>query len=82
MLLVALTGWGQDEDRQKSQDAGFNAHLLKPVDYATLTKLLGEKQAVWPGKLAGVVAARYNRPVAEAGKTTNQVRKPYGSLGA
>jgi len=40
MLLVALTGWGQDEDRQKSKDAGFDLHLVKPVDFATLTKLL------------------------------------------
>jgi PAS domain S-box-containing protein len=42
MLLVALTGWGQDDDRQKSQDAGFDAHLVKPVDHAVLTKLLAE----------------------------------------
>jgi len=40
MMLVALTGWGQDEDRQKSRQAGFDRHLVKPVDYATLTKLL------------------------------------------
>ncbi len=40
MGLVALTGWGQDEDRKKSADAGFDAHLVKPVDYAELTKLL------------------------------------------
>ncbi|MCE9553983.1 MAG: response regulator [Planctomycetes bacterium] len=42
MVLVALTGWGQDDDRQKSADAGFNAHLVKPVEYATLNKLLTE----------------------------------------
>jgi CheY-like chemotaxis protein len=40
MLLVALTGWGQDDDRQKSKDAGFDAHLVKPVDHAALAKLL------------------------------------------
>lgn len=38
--MVALTGWGQEEDRRKSQEAGFDGHLLKPVDYATLAKLL------------------------------------------
>lgn len=38
--LVALTGWGQDEDRKKTADAGFDAHLVKPVDYAELTKLV------------------------------------------
>jgi signal transduction histidine kinase/CheY-like chemotaxis protein len=44
MLLVALTGWGQEEDRQKSKDAGFNDHLVKPVDHAKLTNLLAESQ--------------------------------------
>jgi CheY-like chemotaxis protein len=36
------TGWGQEEDRHRSQEAGFNYHLTKPVDPATLTKLLAE----------------------------------------
>ena len=40
LLLVALTGWGQDEDRQESRDAGFDAHLVKPVDDGVLLKLL------------------------------------------
>jgi CheY-like chemotaxis protein len=38
--LVAITGYGQDEDRQKSLDAGFEAHLVKPIDFEALTKLL------------------------------------------
>jgi PAS domain S-box-containing protein len=42
ILLVALTGWGQDDDRQKSKDAGFDAHLVKPVDHSVLTKLLAD----------------------------------------
>lgn len=42
MVLVALTGWGQEEDRQKSRNAGFDGHLVKPVDFATLTKPLAE----------------------------------------
>ena len=41
-LLVALTGWGQDEDRRRSEEAGFDAHLVKPVDDAALRKLLAE----------------------------------------
>jgi len=45
MVLVALTGWGQDEDRRNSKDAGFNGHIVKPVDLAALTKLLSELQA-------------------------------------
>jgi signal transduction histidine kinase len=40
MLLVALTGWGQESDRQRARAAGFDAHLTKPVDYERLTELL------------------------------------------
>ena len=32
MVLVALTGWGQEEDRRRSQEAGFDYHMVKPVD--------------------------------------------------
>jgi len=39
-LLVALTGWGQEEDRRLSREAGFDAHLVKPVDYSQLVDLL------------------------------------------
>jgi CheY-like chemotaxis protein len=39
-LLVALTGWGQVEDRLRSEEAGFDAHLVKPVDDVVLGKLL------------------------------------------
>ena len=39
-LLVALTGWGQEEDRDRSREAGFDAHLVKPVDEAALRRLL------------------------------------------
>lgn len=41
-VLVALTGWGQEEARQRSREAGFNGHLVKPVDLTTLTALLTE----------------------------------------
>jgi CheY-like chemotaxis protein len=41
MVLVALTGWGQEEDRRRSREAGFNHHLTKPVDLDTLSELLG-----------------------------------------
>jgi PAS domain S-box-containing protein len=40
MLLVALTGWGQAEDRSRTRDAGFDAHLVKPVNYSDLMTLL------------------------------------------
>ena len=41
MVLVALTGWGQEEDRQKSREAGFDAHMVKPVDLDALMRVLG-----------------------------------------
>ena len=41
-VLVALTGWGQDADRRRSESAGFDAHLVKPVDDRVLGKLLEE----------------------------------------
>jgi CheY-like chemotaxis protein len=40
MVLVALTGWGQSEDRRRSKEAGFNHHLVKPADPAVVEKLL------------------------------------------
>jgi len=44
-VLVALTGWGQEEDRRKAKAAGFDAHLVKPVDHDALTKLIADVQA-------------------------------------
>jgi signal transduction histidine kinase len=41
MVLVALTGWGQEEDRRKSKEAGFDLHLVKPVDLDLLMERLG-----------------------------------------
>jgi two-component system CheB/CheR fusion protein len=41
-MLIALTGYGQLQDREKSRAAGFDAHLVKPIDYETLRKLLAE----------------------------------------
>ena len=40
MFLIALTGWGQEEDRRRTEEAGFNQHIVKPVDPAALMKLL------------------------------------------
>ena len=45
MVLIAVTGLGQDDDRRKSREAGFDGHLVKPVLFAQLTKLLGESQS-------------------------------------
>jgi len=40
MVIVALTGWGQEENKRRSTEAGFNHHMVKPVDPAALEKLL------------------------------------------
>ena len=40
MVIVALTGWGQESDRRNTSEAGFDAHLVKPVDYGDLLQLL------------------------------------------
>ena len=42
MLIIALTGWGQAEDRQRTKEAGFDHHLVKPVDVAKLNELLDD----------------------------------------
>jgi DNA-binding response OmpR family regulator len=39
-----LTGWGQEQDRRTSQDAGFDAHLVKPADYGRLVQLIGSSR--------------------------------------
>jgi len=41
LRLVALSGYGQDEDRKRTQEAGFDQHLVKPVDPAALKGALG-----------------------------------------
>jgi CheY-like chemotaxis protein len=40
VFLVALTGWGQEKDRQRTREAGFDAHLVKPVDNTALREVL------------------------------------------
>ena len=48
MVLVAITGWGQEDDKRRAREAGFDHHLTKPVDLPDLEKLL----AAVPGRLA------------------------------
>jgi CheY-like chemotaxis protein len=40
LVMVAVSGWGQEEDRHRSKEAGFDAHVVKPVDHEVLGKLL------------------------------------------
>lgn len=39
-MLVALTGWGSEDDRERTRAAGFDLHLTKPVDLAAIEKML------------------------------------------
>jgi PAS domain S-box-containing protein len=41
MVLIAVTGWGQDDDRKRSKESGFDHHMVKPVDPGALMELLG-----------------------------------------
>ena len=43
MVLIAMTGRDEDEDRHASQEAGFDSHLVKPVDFAALMDLLDRR---------------------------------------
>jgi CheY-like chemotaxis protein len=45
-VLIALTGWGQDEDRRRSREVGFDSHLVKPLDPEALATLLA--RLPWP----------------------------------
>src|SRR5262249_32453124 len=40
VVLIAITGWGQEEDKRRALDAGFDHHLTKPVEGAALERLL------------------------------------------
>lgn len=42
MVLVAVTGWGQDDDKRQAEEAGFDGHMVKPVDPAFLFQLLAD----------------------------------------
>jgi PAS domain S-box-containing protein len=49
--IIALTGWGQEQDRRQTEEAGFDGHLVKPVDPATLNQVLA---SVHPERLEQV----------------------------
>jgi CheY-like chemotaxis protein len=49
MLVVAVTGWGQEEDRRRTAEAGFDAHFTKPVDFASVMALIGQRRASQSG---------------------------------
>ncbi len=45
MMLIAQTGWGQEEDRRRTEEAGFHGHLIKPVDPDILLRLVASLSA-------------------------------------
>jgi signal transduction histidine kinase/ActR/RegA family two-component response regulator len=45
VVIIALTGWGQEVDRRRSQESGFDHHIVKPVEHAALVKLLESGQS-------------------------------------
>ena len=59
VCVIALSGWGQDEDRRRSSAAGFDHHLVKPVEAAALMQVMSamaddpllrcrDRDRVWP----------------------------------
>ena len=49
--LIALTGWGQERDRDQTMAAGFDAHLVKPVDHLELSRTVSRVAAMRAGRL-------------------------------
>jgi two-component system, chemotaxis family, CheB/CheR fusion protein len=43
-ILVAVTGWGQEDDRRRTKEAGFKHHLVKPVEIGVLQELVAKIQ--------------------------------------
>lgn len=50
-ILIALMGWGQEEDRRRSREAGFDSHLVKPVDYQALVTMIESLSSVTKAEL-------------------------------
>jgi CheY-like chemotaxis protein len=48
IVLIAVTGYGQEDDRKRARDAGFDHHLVKPVDLWVLNELLTERMRPGP----------------------------------
>jgi CheY-like chemotaxis protein len=81
MLLVAVTGWGQEEDQRRSAEAGFDLHMTKPVDPLVLERFLDSiprasiaspNATVW--KTNGATAGALSRLSADRGLTFRRER--------
>ena len=53
-MLVALTGWGQDEDKRRALESGFDHHLTKPPEPDLIDKLIAERLAALPDDLSPI----------------------------
>jgi DNA-binding response OmpR family regulator len=54
VMIVAVTGWGQEEDRRRTREAGFDHHLTKPVAFEKLRELLARPRAAPTDAISGV----------------------------
>jgi CheY-like chemotaxis protein len=54
IVIIALTGWGQEQDKLRSRDAGFNGHLVKPVDQFALMEVLASPVPDMESRLSGL----------------------------
>ena len=61
VLMIAMTGWGQDHDRLRTVDVGFDAHLVKPVDPQELIALLATKAGIARANSTDTSVERANR---------------------
>jgi CheY-like chemotaxis protein len=56
--LIAVTGWGQEEDRRRSREAGFDLHLVKPITIDALAGVLGPGNGSSPEPIANETAVQ------------------------
>jgi PAS domain S-box-containing protein len=57
LLMVATTGWGKEEDRRRSKEAGFDFHLVKPIDVSAVKELLSSTERTQPNQFVPVQTA-------------------------
>jgi CheY-like chemotaxis protein len=66
MALIAVTGWGQKEDRRRSREAGFDYHIVKPVDPGDLVRMLATlDESVRPDQGKGVTRVMNPAPIVD-----------------
>ena len=74
MYLVALTGYGQEEDRRTAIEAGFDYHLTKPTSLDALQQVLASRPARAPRQVERRFAAIAAPPVSQAAAAEPQSR--------